>query len=83
MSTPGKLVTSGGDGKTAVRPGGERPRGPAHEPRRGAGGGRSPRGGRRQAAGGTLQIRPSDPAELAAMAQALREAGLDGVAGAQ
>ncbi|WNI25090.1 ATP-binding cassette domain-containing protein [Streptomyces sp. ITFR-16] len=33
--------------------------------------------------GRTLQIRPSDPAELAAMAQALREAGLDGVAGAQ
>lgn len=33
--------------------------------------------------GRTLQIRPSDPAELAAMAQAIREAGLDGVAGAQ
>ncbi|WP_406149645.1 ATP-binding cassette domain-containing protein [Streptomyces sp. NBC_01012] len=33
--------------------------------------------------GRTLQIRPSDPAQLAAMAQALREAGLDGVAGAQ
>lgn len=33
--------------------------------------------------GRTLQIRPSDPSELAAMAQALREAGLDGVAGTQ
>ncbi|MBK3582692.1 ATP-binding cassette domain-containing protein [Streptomyces sp. MBT57] len=33
--------------------------------------------------GRTLHIRPSDPAELAAMAQAIREAGLDGVAGAQ
>ncbi|MCX4677742.1 ATP-binding cassette domain-containing protein [Streptomyces sp. NBC_01433] len=33
--------------------------------------------------GRTLQIRPSDPAQLAAMAQALREAGLDGIAGAQ
>lgn len=33
--------------------------------------------------GRTLQIRPSDPAELAPMAQALRETGLDGVAGAQ
>ncbi|MEU0132619.1 ATP-binding cassette domain-containing protein [Streptomyces sp. NPDC006296] len=33
--------------------------------------------------GRTLQIRPSDPADLAAMAQALRETGLDGVAGAQ
>ncbi|MFG2559844.1 ATP-binding cassette domain-containing protein [Streptomyces sp. NPDC048496] len=33
--------------------------------------------------GRTLQIRPSDPAQLPAMAQALREAGLDGVAGAQ
>ncbi len=30
--------------------------------------------------GRTLQIRPSDPAELAAMAQAIREAGLDGIA---
>lgn len=33
--------------------------------------------------GRTLQIRPSDPAQLAAMARALREAGLDGIAGAQ
>ncbi|MCX5343954.1 ATP-binding cassette domain-containing protein [Streptomyces atratus] len=33
--------------------------------------------------GRTLQIRPSDPAQLPAMAQAIREAGLDGVAGAQ
>ncbi|MEL5957237.1 ATP-binding cassette domain-containing protein [Streptomyces sp. CLV115] len=33
--------------------------------------------------GRTLQLRPSDPAQLAAMAQAVREAGLDGVAGAQ
>ncbi|MEU0627352.1 ATP-binding cassette domain-containing protein [Streptomyces sp. NPDC005989] len=33
--------------------------------------------------GRTLQIRPSDPAQLAAMAQAIREAGLDGVSGAQ
>jgi len=33
--------------------------------------------------GRTLHLRPSDPAELAAMAQAIREAGLDGVAGAQ
>ncbi|WP_299530740.1 ATP-binding cassette domain-containing protein [uncultured Streptomyces sp.] len=33
--------------------------------------------------GRTLQIRPSDPADLAAMARALHEAGLDGVAGAQ
>ncbi|MFE6662375.1 ATP-binding cassette domain-containing protein [Streptomyces sp. NPDC057697] len=33
--------------------------------------------------GRTLQLRPSDPAQLAAMAQAIREAGLDGVAGAQ
>ncbi|MEU3652789.1 ATP-binding cassette domain-containing protein [Streptomyces sp. NPDC032161] len=33
--------------------------------------------------GRTLQIRPSDPAQLPAMAQALRETGLDGVAGAQ
>ncbi|WP_335931918.1 ATP-binding cassette domain-containing protein [Streptomyces sp. PTD5-9] len=33
--------------------------------------------------GRTLQIRPSDPAQLPAMAQALREAGLDGVSGAQ
>ncbi|MFJ1548236.1 ATP-binding cassette domain-containing protein [Streptomyces sp. NPDC088246] len=33
--------------------------------------------------GRTLQIRPSDPAQLPAMARALRETGLDGVAGAQ
>ncbi|MEU4260940.1 ATP-binding cassette domain-containing protein [Streptomyces argenteolus] len=33
--------------------------------------------------GRTLQIRPSDPERLAAMAQALGEAGLDGIAGAQ
>ncbi|MFE4798811.1 ATP-binding cassette domain-containing protein [Streptomyces sp. NPDC056708] len=33
--------------------------------------------------GRTLQVRPSDPAQLPAMAHALREAGLDGVAGAQ
>ncbi|MFG3528090.1 ATP-binding cassette domain-containing protein [Streptomyces sp. NPDC047917] len=33
--------------------------------------------------GRTLQLRPSDPSQLAAMAQAIREAGLDGVAGAQ
>ncbi|MCX5114444.1 ATP-binding cassette domain-containing protein [Streptomyces sp. NBC_00378] len=33
--------------------------------------------------GRTLQIRPSEPAQLAAMAQAIREAGLDGVSGAQ
>jgi oleandomycin transport system ATP-binding protein len=33
--------------------------------------------------GRTLQIRPSDPAQLAEMAQAIREAGLDGIAGAQ
>ncbi|MGW1429448.1 ATP-binding cassette domain-containing protein [Streptomyces sp. NPDC002431] len=33
--------------------------------------------------GRTLQIRPSDPAQLPAMAQAIREASLDGVAGAQ
>ncbi|GGY85633.1 ATP-binding cassette domain-containing protein [Streptomyces nitrosporeus] len=33
--------------------------------------------------GRTLQIRPSDPAQLAAMAQSLRDAGLDGVGGAQ
>ncbi|MET8740460.1 ATP-binding cassette domain-containing protein [Streptomyces sp. NPDC004728] len=33
--------------------------------------------------GRTLQIRPSDPAQLAAMGQAIREAGLDGVSGAQ
>ncbi|NEE34064.1 DUF4162 domain-containing protein, partial [Streptomyces sp. SID7982] len=33
--------------------------------------------------GRTLHLRPSDPAELAAMAQAIREAGLDGVAGVQ
>lgn len=33
--------------------------------------------------GRTLQIRPSDPAQLAEMAQAIREAGLDGVSGAQ
>lgn len=33
--------------------------------------------------GRTLQLRPSDPAQLSAMAQAIREAGLDGVAGAQ
>ncbi|MGW8887082.1 ATP-binding cassette domain-containing protein [Streptomyces sp. NPDC055749] len=33
--------------------------------------------------GRTLHIRPSDPAELPAMARALREAGLDGIAGAQ
>ncbi|MFD4757745.1 ATP-binding cassette domain-containing protein [Streptomyces sp. NPDC058439] len=33
--------------------------------------------------GRTLQIRPSDPAQLPAMAQAIREAGLDGVSGAQ
>ncbi|MFI9624415.1 ATP-binding cassette domain-containing protein [Streptomyces sp. NPDC052042] len=33
--------------------------------------------------GRTLQIRPSDPAQLPAMAQAVRETGLDGVAGAQ
>ncbi|WP_406386497.1 ATP-binding cassette domain-containing protein [Streptomyces sp. NBC_01618] len=33
--------------------------------------------------GRTLQIRPSDPAQLPAMAQAIRDAGLDGVSGAQ
>ncbi|MFB6813450.1 ATP-binding cassette domain-containing protein [Streptomyces sp. NPDC056347] len=33
--------------------------------------------------GRTLQIRPSDPAQLPAMAQAIRGASLDGVAGAQ
>ncbi|MET9659715.1 ATP-binding cassette domain-containing protein [Streptomyces sp. NPDC006510] len=33
--------------------------------------------------GRTLQIRPSDPAQLPAMARAIREAGLDGVSGAQ
>ncbi|MFB7917628.1 ATP-binding cassette domain-containing protein [Streptomyces sp. NPDC056061] len=33
--------------------------------------------------GRTLQIRPSDPAQLPAMALAIKEAGLDGVAGAQ
>ncbi|WP_326765245.1 ATP-binding cassette domain-containing protein [Streptomyces sp. NBC_01591] len=33
--------------------------------------------------GRTLQIRPSDPAQLPAMAQAIREAGLDGVSGTQ
>lgn len=33
--------------------------------------------------GRTLQIRPTDPAQLPAMAQALAEAGLDGVAGSQ
>ncbi|MFI0978546.1 ATP-binding cassette domain-containing protein [Streptomyces sp. NPDC021093] len=33
--------------------------------------------------GRTLQIRPSDPAQLHAMAGAIRAAGLDGVAGAQ
>ncbi|MEU2673567.1 ATP-binding cassette domain-containing protein [Streptomyces sp. NPDC007164] len=33
--------------------------------------------------GRTLQLRPSDPAQLSVMAQAIREAGLDGVAGAQ
>ncbi|MEU1482579.1 ATP-binding cassette domain-containing protein [Streptomyces sp. NPDC005752] len=33
--------------------------------------------------GRTLQIRPSDPAELTAMARALQESGLDGIAGAQ
>ncbi|MGP3633719.1 ATP-binding cassette domain-containing protein [Streptomyces sp. 24-1644] len=33
--------------------------------------------------GRTLQIRPSDPVQLPAMAQAIREAGLDGIAGAQ
>jgi oleandomycin transport system ATP-binding protein len=33
--------------------------------------------------GRTLQIRPSDPAQLAAMAAAVTEAGLDGLAGAQ
>ncbi|GAA3489787.1 ATP-binding cassette domain-containing protein [Streptomyces cremeus] len=33
--------------------------------------------------GRTLQIRPSDPAQLPAMAEAVRAAGLDGVAGAQ
>ncbi|GGT45574.1 daunorubicin resistance protein DrrA family ABC transporter ATP-binding protein [Streptomyces kurssanovii] len=32
--------------------------------------------------GRTLQIRPSDPAQLAAMARAVTEAGLDGVGGA-
>jgi oleandomycin transport system ATP-binding protein len=32
--------------------------------------------------GRTLRIRPSDPAQLAAMARAVAEAGLDGVAGA-
>ncbi|WP_418956727.1 ATP-binding cassette domain-containing protein [Streptomyces tritici] len=32
--------------------------------------------------GRTLQVRPADPADLPAMATALREAGLDGVAGA-
>jgi oleandomycin transport system ATP-binding protein len=33
--------------------------------------------------GRTLQIRPTDPAQLPAMVQALAEAGLDGVAGSQ
>ncbi|MEV6393808.1 ATP-binding cassette domain-containing protein [Streptomyces sp. NPDC051907] len=33
--------------------------------------------------GRTLQIRPSDPAQLAAMAAAVAEAGLDGLGGAQ
>ncbi|MFI9585644.1 ATP-binding cassette domain-containing protein [Streptomyces sp. NPDC052236] len=33
--------------------------------------------------GRTLQIRPSDPAQLTAMAAAVTEAGLDGLAGAQ
>ncbi|MEV8564389.1 ATP-binding cassette domain-containing protein [Streptomyces sp. NPDC051322] len=33
--------------------------------------------------GRTLAIRPSDPAELPAMARALSEAGLDGIAGSQ
>ncbi|CAM5378766.1 daunorubicin resistance protein DrrA family ABC transporter ATP-binding protein [Streptomyces spiroverticillatus] len=33
--------------------------------------------------GRTLQIRPSDPTQLSAMADAVRRAGLDGVAGAQ
>ncbi|MDF6042146.1 ATP-binding cassette domain-containing protein [Streptomyces sp. JH14] len=33
--------------------------------------------------GRTLQIRPTDPAQLPAMARALAEAGLDGVAGSQ
>ncbi|MFD3517868.1 ATP-binding cassette domain-containing protein [Streptomyces sp. NPDC058657] len=33
--------------------------------------------------GRTLQIRPSDPARLGAMADTLTEAGLDGIAGAQ
>ncbi|WP_442809176.1 ATP-binding cassette domain-containing protein [Streptomyces sp. NBC_01218] len=33
--------------------------------------------------GRTLQIRPSDPADLAAMAHALHETGLDGISGAQ
>jgi daunorubicin resistance ABC transporter ATP-binding subunit len=33
--------------------------------------------------GRTLQVRPSDPAQLAAMARAVREAGLDGTAGVQ
>ncbi|MFD9796936.1 ATP-binding cassette domain-containing protein [Streptomyces sp. NPDC059070] len=33
--------------------------------------------------GRTLQIRPSDPAQLGAMARAIAEAGLDGVAGSQ
>ncbi|MFD6533998.1 ATP-binding cassette domain-containing protein [Streptomyces sp. NPDC060184] len=33
--------------------------------------------------GRTLQIRPSDPADLQAMARALHETGLDGVSGAQ
>ncbi|MET7306606.1 ATP-binding cassette domain-containing protein [Streptomyces sp. NPDC005134] len=33
--------------------------------------------------GRTLQIRPTDPAQLPAMVQALTEAGLDGVAGSQ
>ena len=33
--------------------------------------------------GRTLQIRPADPAQLPAMAQAIAEAGLDGLSGAQ
>ncbi|MFI5755496.1 ATP-binding cassette domain-containing protein [Streptomyces sp. NPDC051569] len=33
--------------------------------------------------GRTLQIRPSDPAQLSAMARAIAEAGLDGVSGTQ
>ncbi|AXG77511.1 ATP-binding cassette domain-containing protein [Streptomyces paludis] len=33
--------------------------------------------------GRTLQIRPSDPAQLPAMAQAITDSGLDGLAGAQ